>query len=83
MEEIDNGEYLRDIRLLENGIVNVAKEEGIPAPVIYMDAKRRMDTDKLYCLKSNTYTNFTARLIPYFSFANRETSDMIVWTMVE
>lgn len=83
MEEIDNGENLRDIRLLENGTVKVAKEEGIPAPVIYIDAKRRAVTDKLYYLKNDTYTSFTARLIPYFSFANREASDMIVWTMVE
>lgn len=83
MEEIDNGENLRDIRLLENGTVKVAKEEGIPAPVIYIDAKRRAVTDKLYYLKNDAYTSFTARLIPYFSFANREASDMIVWTMVE
>lgn len=83
MEEIDNGENLRDIRLMENGKVTITKEEGIPAPVIYMDARRRKATDKLYSLKNDTYTSFTARLIPYFSFANREASDMIVWTMVE
>lgn len=83
MEEIDNGENLRDIRLLEKGSIKVVKEEGIPAPVIYIDARRRVATDKLYSLKNNTYTEFTARLIPYFSFANRQASDMIVWTMVE
>ena len=83
MEEIDNGENLRDIRLLEHGTIKVLKEEGIPAPVIYMDAQRRMATDKLYSLKNNKYTSFTARLIPYFSFANRQASDMIVWTMVK
>lgn len=83
MEEIDNGENLRDIRLMENGKVTITKEEGIPAPVIYMDARRRKATDKLYSLKNDTYISFTARLIPYFSFANREASDMIVWTMVE
>lgn len=26
---------------------------------------------------------YTARLIPYFSFANREPTDMIVWAMVQ
>ena len=83
MEEIDNGENLRDIRLLENGASKVVSEEGIPAPVIYMDAQRRVATDQLYSLKHNAYTQFTARLIPYFSFANRQASDMIVWTMVE
>ena len=83
MEEIDNGENLRDIRLLENGTINIVKEEGIPAPVIYMDAQRRKNSEKLYSLKNRSLINFTARLIPYFSFANRAASDMIVWTMVE
>lgn len=83
MEEIDNGENLRDIRLLESGEIKVVKEDGIPAPVIYIDAQRRVSTDKLYSLKNNEFTRFTARLIPYFSFANREASDMLVWTMVE
>ena len=82
MEEIDNGENLRDIRLIQNGTKFVEKEVSIPAPVIYMDAKRRKTTDKLYSLKNDDMQNFTARLIPYFAFANREASDLIVWTMV-
>jgi DUF1680 family protein len=82
MEEIDNGENLRDIRLIQNGTKSVEKEVSIPAPVIYMDAKRRKTTDKLYSLKNDDMQNFTARLIPYFAFANREASDLIVWTMV-
>lgn len=83
MEELDNGENLRDITLIENGNYRVEVEEGIPASVIYMDAQRRLPSDKLYSLKSNNYASFTARLIPYFAFANREASDMIVWTMVK
>lgn len=82
MEEIDNGENLRDITLLENSKISVANEEGIPAPVIYIGAERRPKTDKLYSLKGNDRVSFTARLIPYFAFANREASDMLVWTMV-
>ena len=35
MEEIDNGENLRDITLIEKSNVKVVKEDGIPAPVIY------------------------------------------------
>jgi len=83
MEELDNGENLRDITLLENSPVKVAVEDGIPAPVIYMEAERRLATNQLYSLKNNRRSSFTARLIPYFSFANREASDMIVWTMVK
>ena len=82
MEEIDNGENLRDITLLENSEKKVVCEEGIPAPVIYMGAARRPATDRLYSLKGSKRVSFTARLIPYFAFANREATDMLVWTMV-
>lgn len=83
METIDNGENLRDITLCERGNIAVKTEDGIPAPVIYIDAERRKPTDKLYRLKCSDRTEFTARLIPYFSFANREASDMLVWTMIK
>lgn len=82
MEEIDNGENLRDISLLENSEKKVVCEEGIPAPVIYMGAERRPATNQLYSIKNNERVSFTARLIPYFAFANREATDMLVWTMV-
>ena len=83
MEQIDNGENLRDITLLENSAKKVVCEEGIPAPVIYMGAERRPATDILYSLKGSKRVSFTARLIPYFAFANREATDMLVWTMVK
>lgn len=82
MEEIDNGENLRDITLLENSEMRIEHEDGIPAPVIYISANRRPATERLYSIKCNKRISFTARLIPYFSFANREASDMLVWTMV-
>ena len=83
MEEIDNGENLRDITLLENSEKKVVCEEGIPAPVIYMAGERRPATNQLYSIKNDERVSFTARLIPYFAFANREASDMLVWTMVK
>lgn len=83
MEGIDNGENLRDITLLENGNIRIAKEAGIPVPVIYIDALRRPNSSKLYSIKRNDHLPFTARLIPYFAFANREATDMLVWTMVK
>lgn len=83
MEELDNGENLRDITLIENSTIKVIKEEGIPAPVIYIGAERRPKTDRLYRLKTTDRVGFTARLIPYFAFANRAASDILVWTMVK
>ena len=83
MEEIDNGENLRDITLLENSEKKVVCEEGIPAPVIFIGAERRPATNQLYSIKNDERVSFTARLIPYFAFANREATDMLVWTMVK
>lgn len=83
MEAIDNGENLRDITLCENGSISINNEDTIPAPVIYIDAERRKPTNRLYSVKSDERIKFTARLIPYFCFANREATDMLVWTMVK
>ncbi len=83
MEEIDNGENLRDVTLIENSDVRIASESGIPAPIIYIEAERRLPSTELYRIKDSERNKFTARLIPYFSFANRTPSDMIVWTMVK
>lgn len=83
MEVIDNGENLRDITLCENGSISINNEDTIPAPVIYIDAERRKPTNRLYSVKSDERIKFTARLIPYFCFANREATDMLVWTMVK
>lgn len=83
MEEQDNGENLRDIALIESSEVKISVEEGIPAPVIYIGAERRPQMKGLYAVKSNERLSFTARLIPYFSFANRGASDMLVWTQVK
>lgn len=83
MEELDNGENLRDIALIENSEVKISVEEGIPAPVIYIGAERRPQMKGLYAVKTNERLSFTARLIPYFSFANREASDMLVWTQLK
>lgn len=83
MEGVDNGENLRDITILDNENFAVSAEKGIPAPVIYADAERRRATNKLYSLKSADREQFRARLIPYFSFANREETGLLVWVQVK
>lgn len=81
MEGHDNGEDLRDITILENGTFRTAREDGIPAPVLYADAERRLPSTALYSIKNGKRTAFTARLIPYFAFSNRGKTDMLIWTM--
>ena len=82
LEEIDNGGNLRDVTLLEQSEIRVERLAGIPAPVLSIGAERRYESDRLYRLKDGRRMSFTARLIPYFAFANRGASDMLVWTMV-
>ena len=83
MEGVDNGRNLRDITLLEDGAMEIVTEEGIPAPILYMNAERRREREFLYQLKSSDRYAIKARLIPYFAMANRGATDMIVWTMVK
>lgn len=83
MEEIDNGENLRDITLFEKSEIKIVKEPDVPAPIIYIGAERRKPTAALYRLKNDEREFFTARLIPYFSFANRGATDMLVWAMIK
>lgn len=83
MESIDNGKNLRDITLIENGKIEI-KLEGEPlVPVLYIPAERRKPSAALYSIKTDKRVPFTARLIPYFSFANRDEADMLVWTMLK
>lgn len=82
LEEVDNGGNLRDVTLLEQSEIRVERLAGIPAPVLTIGAERRYESDRLYRLKDGRRMSFTARLIPYFAFANRGASDMLVWTMV-
>jgi DUF1680 family protein len=79
---VDNGSNLRDIVLHEEGEIGV-KSEDLPAPVLYMQASRRKVSIHLYQQKQNERDDFTARLIPYFAFANRGESDMLIWTQVK
>lgn len=82
LEGLDNGEDLRDVALVESSDIRVERED-LPAPVLYMQASRRKSTVNLYQIKTNDRTTFTARLIPYFAFANRSESDMIVWVQIQ
>lgn len=82
MEEIDNGQNLRDICILENNGFEIKNEDYI-VPTIYAKATRREAFSSLYRQKSESENFFDAKLIPYFAFANRGESDMLVWTQVK
>ena len=83
MESIDNGEQLWDIRLCGQGRKQIVSSEVYAVPTLEISANRRPAASALYQLRSDRWESFTAKLIPYFAFANRGVCDMQIWTMVE
>ena len=83
MESIDNGDKLWDICLAEHGEKQVIQSGEYGVPTLEIAAYRRPETARLYQIKSHCRKDFTAKLIPYFAFANRGVCDMQIWTQVE
>lgn len=81
MEGIDNDSSLWDITLSERGTISVL-DSDYGVPVLEMEAYRRPAATALYQQKSHARIPFTAKLIPYFAFANRGITDMQIWTQV-
>ena len=82
MESVDNGENLWDVRLKENGEKHVVPSECYGVPTLEIAASRRAKMTELYRVKSNHREDITAKMIPYFAFANRGISDMQIWTQI-
>lgn len=80
MEGLDNGNNLRDVVIGDNFTEQYEEEFG--AYILNTDAYRRKDTDVLYSVKSDDRIKFNAKMIPYYAFANRGASEMILWVMV-
>ena len=83
MESVDNGKNLWDIQLEENGEKQVIFSAYYGVPTLEIAASRRAKMTELYRVKSNDREDITAKLIPYFAFANRGISDMQIWTQVK
>lgn len=83
LEGIDNGENLRDISIKEDGTFDIGFDTSLNVPTITADAFRRETIDELYRIKSSKQIPFKAKLIPYYAFANRDTTEMLVWTMLK
>ncbi|MBO5652792.1 MAG: glycoside hydrolase family 127 protein [Clostridia bacterium] len=84
MEGRENGGQLWDVVLCEQGEKKVSPSARYGAPTLSIAAYHRPTREALYSLKSNERVAFTAKLIPYFAFANgEEADDMQIWTRVE
>ncbi len=82
-EEKDNGKYLRDIVLDFSSDIREVYSEEYSLPVLEMKGFRRKTEEKLYYKKKDDREEITVKLIPYFAFANRGESEMLVWLQVK
>ena len=76
LEGVDNGGSLTGVRLTGKSFT-LGRDETLGLPCLYCQAARE-STDGLYSDKTTTEP-FTAKLIPYFAFANRGETDMRIW----
>lgn len=76
IEGVDNGGSLTDVKLVGN-TGTVGFDESLGLPCVYFPAVRER-TDGLYS-DTTISTRFTAKMIPYFAFANRGECDMRIW----
>ena len=81
LEEIDNGNLLRDISIDVDSKFVISDNEFM-LPSLKTVAFRFKRSNLLYENATNDdYVSFEARFIPYYAFANRNESDMIVWVL--
>lgn len=85
IEAIDNGDCIRDIRLDENAEYKIVAGDGFDAaykvPVLETEGSTRDWSGKPLYSDEAPLVPRRVRLTPYFAFANRGESDMIIWTL--
>ena len=84
-ESVDNGANLRDIRIDSKAKFSYGKNEALGVPSLKVKAYRTAVNDQtpLYSEKNNAFAEFNAELIPYYAFANRGESEMLIWHLVK
>lgn len=80
LEGIDNGADLKSVRLdTRNGFT--LGESKFMLPSIRAVGYRETESEELYMPYDNTEETVNLEFIPYYAFANRGDSDMIVWIL--
>ena len=80
MESVDNGEDLWDLELRTDRPIAEITTPAYPVPDLLFEAYRHPETELLYREDSADRIEASARMIPYFAFANRGITNMQIWT---
>ena len=78
-EAIDNTEDLHTIFIDENFSAEYEYSDRFDGFTVKVKAFRRTDDDALYSKYPGYFEDFTLKMIPFASFANRGESNMCVW----
>ena len=84
MEGVDNGDYLRDIELDPESGFALECDDALGVPALYCSGWRRPYAGRahLYAPRSDDRLSVRVKMIPYFAFANRGETEMLVWARV-
>ncbi len=84
MEAVDNGDYLRSVRIREDAPVTAVFDSTVGETALEVPARKRGQKNALYAPHSGVKEEpFTAHFIPYHTFANRGETEMLIWTVLD
>ena len=82
LEEIDNGSNLHSLNLDPNADFVLEFSKDYMVPVLHTEGYRTKASSGLYSFYDGTMEKVPMHFIPYFAFANRGVSEMLVWIPV-
>lgn len=82
LEAVDNGTQLKSLKLVSGAAVTEKEDDTYQVPVLITEGLRKKKGEGLYPVYRNTYEPARLTFIPYFAFANRGASEMIVWVQI-
>jgi DUF1680 family protein len=82
LEEVDNGANLHSLNLDSNADFMLEFSKDYQVPVLHTEGYRTKAGAGLYSFYDGTMEKTTLHFIPYFAFANRGVSEMLVWIPV-
>lgn len=81
-EGIDNIENLHSIFIDKNFLAKYKYSDDMSGFLLDVKAFKRKTDDSLYSEYNEIFEDFTLKMIPYASFANRGKTNMAVWLHV-
>ena len=85
-EAIDNGMHLRDIRISKRSRIRVGKNRNLGVSTLTLKGYRteiQPETSLYYNAAKEKFKEVEVKMIPYYAFANRDQTDMLIWHLLK